>query len=195
VPTKPRFICVGAIHLLKGHQYLFRAFQIVKKALPDAELICAGRYSHDFRLERPRWENTFTNCYLDHAQLAELMRSCSAFVFPSQREEIARARMEALACVLPVIGTHGGGTTTLVDDGVEGSIVNGRDPQEIAAAMINLATDRELNQRMGEAVHRKRVIRNTWQDYGDRLLAEYERRLSFGKQPVTEGAIAGLDRR
>jgi len=179
LPAKPRFICVGTIGLRKGHQYLFRAFQIVKKALPDAELICAGGYKYDFRMERPKWEGTFTYYrYVPHARLAELLRSCTAFVFPSQEEGIAESQVQALASGLPVIGTHPGGTTTLVEDGVEGLIVNGRDPQEIAEAMIKLATDRELNQRMGDAAYRKAAIRNTWQDYGDRLLAEYERRVA-----------------
>jgi glycosyltransferase involved in cell wall biosynthesis len=179
VPDKPRFICVGTICLRKGHQYLFRAFQIVKKALPEAELICAGGYKYDFRLERPKWEGTFTHYqHLPHAQLADLLRCCTAFVFPSQEEGIAAAQVEALASGLPVVGAHTCGTTTLVDDGVEGFIVNARDPQQIAEAMIKLATDRELNQRMGEAAYRKAALGNTWQDYGDRLLAEYERRLA-----------------
>ncbi len=177
LPDKPRFICVGSITLRKGHQYLFRAFQIVKKALPEAELICAGGYKYDFRRERPKWEGTFTHTHLPQAQLAEVLCNCTAFVFPSQEEGIAESQVQALASGLPVIGTHTGGTTTLVDDGVEGVIVNGRDPQQIAAAMIRLATDHELNRRMGEAAYRKGAIRNTWQDYGDRLLAEYERRL------------------
>jgi hypothetical protein len=30
---------------------------------------------------------------------------------------------------------------------------------------------------MGEAAYQKGAVRNTWQDYGDRLLAEYEARL------------------
>jgi glycosyltransferase involved in cell wall biosynthesis len=60
---------------------------------------------------------------------------------------------------------------------VEGFIVRGRDPQHIAAAMIRVATDRELNRRLGEAAHSKGAIKNTWQDYGDRLLAEYGRRV------------------
>lgn len=179
LPAKPRFICVGTIGVRKGHQYLFRAFQIVKKALPDAELICAGRYKYDFRLERPKWEGTFTHHeHLPHGQLAELLRSCTAFVFPSQEEGIAESQIQALASGLPVIGTHPGGTTTLVDHGVEGFIVNGRDPRQIAEAMIKLARDPELNERMGDAAYRKGAVRNTWQDYGDRLLAEYERRLA-----------------
>ena len=181
LPAKPRFICVATICLRKGHQYLFRAFQRVKLRLPEAELICVGQDKCDFRRERPRWEGSFTHYpSLPHADLAPLLRSCTAFVFPSQEEGIARAQIEALASGLPVIGTHEGGATTLVEDGVEGLIVRGRDPEHIASAMIRLATDSGLNQRMGHAAHLKGAVSNTWQDYGDRLLAEYERRRAGG---------------
>jgi len=178
VPRKPRFICVGTICVRKGHQYLFRAFEIVKQQLPEAELICVGQYKHDFRKEKSKWAGTFTHFRsLTHLEVAELLRSSTAFVFPSQEEGIARAQIEALACGLPVIGTHQGGATTLVEHGVEGLIVPGREPAAIAEAMIKLAQDRDLTQRMGDAAYEKGAKRNTWQDYGDRLLAEYERRL------------------
>ena len=178
VPSKARFVCVGTICLRKGHQYLFRAWQIVKRQLPDAELVCIGPYKTDFRKEKPKWENTFSHIpYMPHSQLAEFLKECTAFVFPSQEEGIARAQIEALACGLPVIGTHEGGATTLVEDGVEGLIVRGRDPEHIAQAMIRCATDRNLNQQMGEAAYKKGGLQNSWQDYGDRLLAEYETRL------------------
>jgi glycosyltransferase involved in cell wall biosynthesis len=179
VPAKPRFICVGTICLRKGHQYLFRAFELLKKRLPDAELICVGQYKTDFRRERPRWEGTFRHIpHLSHSDLATLLQSCTAFVFPSQEEGIARAQIEALAVGLPVIGTHEGGATTLVRDGIEGFIVRGRDPQHIAEAMIRVALDTELNLKMGKASLQKGATKNTWQDYGDRLLDAYARKLS-----------------
>jgi len=178
VPEKIRFVSVGTICVRKGHQYLFRAFAEVKKKFPDAELVCVGDYKIDFRRERPKWEGTFTHHpHLSHPELAKLLQTCTAFVFPSQEEGIARAQIEALAAGLPVIGTHEGGATTLVKDGVEGFIVRGRDPQHIAEAMVRVASDHGLNQKMGEAARKKGAVSNTWQDYGDRLLAEYARRL------------------
>lgn len=180
VPEKPRFVCVGTICLRKGHQYLFRAFQKVKKVIPDAELICVGDYKVDFRLERPKWHGTFTHYpALTHPELTKVLQGCSAFVFPSQEEGIARAQIEALASGLPVIGTYAGGATTLVRDGIEGFIVPSRDPDKLADAMIRIVQDKELNRRMGDAAYLKGAVRNTWQDYGDRLLAEYERRLDL----------------
>lgn len=188
VPAKPRFICVGTICLRKGHQYLFRAFQILRRTLPEAELICVGEYKCDFDPERPKWAGSFTHYpQLPSSEVAALLRSCTAFVFPSQEEGIARAQVEALASGLPLIGTHEGGATTLVQDGVEGYIVPGRDPQRIAAAMLKLAQEPELNRAMGAAAWRKGSLKNNWQDYGDRLLAEYERRLA-AKQSASENS-------
>ena len=182
VPIKPRFICVGTICLRKGHQYLFRAFEIVKRRLPDAELICVGDYKRDFAKEKPKWKGSFTHIpHVDQTTLAGILQNCTAFVFPSQEEGIARAQIEALAVGLPVIGTHEGGATTLVRDGIEGFIVRGRDPRHIADAMIRVALDPGLNLKMGEAAFQKGAAKNTWQDYGDRLLEEYQRRLASFK--------------
>ena len=182
IPTKPIFISVGTICLRKGHQYLFRALEIVKRKLPDAELICVGDYKSDFRQERQKWKGSFTHMpHISHPEIAQLLRGCTAFVFPSQEEGIARAQIEALAVGLPIIGTHEGGATTLVRDGIEGIIVRGRDPQDIADAMIQVYLDPELNRKMGEAALQKGATKNTWQDYGDRLLEEYQRRLTTFK--------------
>jgi glycosyltransferase involved in cell wall biosynthesis len=179
VPATPKFVAVGTICLRKGHQYLFRAFELVKKQLPNAELICLGNVKSDFRKEWPRWQKTFTHIlHLPHPELAALLQTCTAFVFPSQEEGFARAIVEAMAAGLPIIASPESGATTLVEDGVEGFIVRGRDPQHIAEAMLRVARDAELCRRMGEAAHKKGAVKNTWQDYSDRLLAEYARRLN-----------------
>ena len=71
---------------------------------------------------------------------------------------------------LPIIGTHESGATTLVQDGVEGLIVRARDIDQLAAAMIRSATDREENARMGQASHTRGAKNNSWADFADRLL-------------------------
>jgi glycosyltransferase involved in cell wall biosynthesis len=171
VPEKPVFISVGAICLRKGHQYLFRAFQKVRQKLPNAELICAGTFMPDFRRERPRWEGTFTHYQgLPHTELSKLLRSASAFVFPSTEEGFARAVVEAMASGLPIVASYESGATTLVEDGVQGLIIKSRDVDGIAAAMIRVATDPEVNARMGRAARQRGAEKNSWDDYAGRLL-------------------------
>ncbi len=178
VPKSHRFISVGTICVRKGHQYLFRAFANVKRRLPEAELICVGDVKADFRYEWPKWAGTFTHIpHLSHAELANLLQTATAFVLPSLEEGFARVLSEAMAAGLPILASYESGATTLVQDGVEGVIVRSRDPQHIAEAMMQVALDGEMNKRMGEAAHKKGGASNTWQDYGDRLLLAYARRL------------------
>jgi len=140
----------------------------------------------DFAPERKRWEGTFTHYqHLPHAELAKILRGATAFVFPSNEEGFARSVVEAMAAGLPIIATHESGATTLVDDGVEGLIVRARDVDQLAAAMIKVASDRELNRKMGEAAH-ARGVNNTWGDFADRLIRiceqAMERRKTAGKK-------------
>jgi glycosyltransferase involved in cell wall biosynthesis len=179
VPARPKFVAIGTICVRKGFQYLFRAFEIVKRQIPEAELVVVGGYKIDFRRERPKWEGTFTHFpSLSHPELAKLLQTCTAFVFTSMEEGFARVISEAMGAGLPILASYESGATTLVKDGIEGFIVRGRDPQHIAEAMIRVAQDHELCQRIGEAANKKGAIKNTWQDYGDRLLAEYAKRLN-----------------
>jgi glycosyltransferase involved in cell wall biosynthesis len=189
LPVHPRFICVGTICLRKGHQYLFRAFEQVKARLPQAELICVGDYKCDFRKERPKWVGTFRHIeHLPHAELAKLLQTCTAFVLPSVEEGFARVLSEAMGAGLPIVATHESGATTLVQNGVEGFIIPTQQPDRLAEAMIKIASDQDLNWKMGEAAYQKGAVRNTWQDYGDRLLAEYQVRLQGHSSPGTVAA-------
>jgi glycosyltransferase involved in cell wall biosynthesis len=171
LPQKPRFICVGAIQLRKGQQYLLRAFEQVKKALPESELVLVGTPFPDFRLEWERWRGTFTHYqHIPRSQLTALLSESTAFVFPSNEEGFAKAIIEAMASRLPIIATHESGATTLVRDGVEGIIVRPRAIEQIAEAMIKLARDPETNQRMAQAAYERGTERNTWSDFAARTI-------------------------
>ena len=85
---------------------------------------------------------------------------------------------EAMAAGLPILASHQSGATTLVEDGIEGIIIRAQDPRHIANAMIQVFLDPDLNRKMGEAALQKGAAKNTWQDYGDRLLDAYLGKLS-----------------
>jgi len=183
LPEKPRFVCVGTICLRKGHQYLFRAFEKARKVLKDAELVCVGGYYPDFKLEKKRWEGTFKHYQnIPIAELTKILRESTAFVFPSNEEGFAKAIIEGMASGLPIIATHESGATTLVDDGMEGIIVKARNVDQIADAMIKLATDREANERMGHAAHARGAKKNSWDDFAERLIHTAEDALAKRKR-------------
>jgi glycosyltransferase involved in cell wall biosynthesis len=171
LPDHPRFVCVGSICLRKGQQYLFQAFERVKKRYPDAELVCLGEILSDFKPLWKRWENLVTYPgSVSHQELAELYTQSTAFILPSTEEGFSRAIIEAMASGLPILATYESGSTTLVDDGVEGLIFQSRNVDAIEVAMIEMIENPARSLDLGRAAAQRGRKKNTWQDYGERNL-------------------------
>lgn len=178
LPSQPRFICVGSLTVRKGHQYLFRAFEKVKSAAPDAELVCVGGVRPDFIQEMKRWTGSFVHHpSVPHAELAVMLADCTAFILPSLEEGFARVLSEAMAVGLPILASYESGATTVVRDGVEGIIIRPRDIDGMAEAMLRMIQNPDQNLAMGEAAYLAGGKSNTWKDYAARLRAEYAKRL------------------
>ena len=72
----------------------------------------------------------------------------------SVAEGIPNVVLEAMACAVPVVATDVGGISEAISDGVEGILVAPRDPGQLAHALLQLARDRALRERMGAAGRR-----------------------------------------
>lgn len=74
----------------------------------------------------------------------DLMLGVDLFVLGSAHEGLPVAIMEALAAGLPVVATDVGGVAEAVVDGENGFLVPARDPEALAAAMLQVAGDPDL---------------------------------------------------
>lgn len=72
--------------------------------------------------------------------IAKLCKSVDVFVFPSHREGLPVALMEAMAAGLPVIASKARGNTELVEDGVNGILCEKNVAEEYAEAMAWIKT-------------------------------------------------------
>jgi sugar transferase (PEP-CTERM/EpsH1 system associated) len=68
--------------------------------------------------------------------IAEIMQVFDVFVLPSKNEGISNTILEALASGLPVIATAVGGNVELVEDGVNGTLVQPGNVAEMAQALL-----------------------------------------------------------
>src|SRR6185437_3047969 len=185
-PDKPRFLFAGVLTLRKGIQYLLPAFERLKKEVPGAELILCGPPYPDGKKLIQQTRHLFTyRRGLNHAQLAELMRTCTAFVFPSIEEGFARVISEAMASGLAIIATHNSGATTVVEDGKEGFIVPARSSDTVYQRMKELAQNPELCKTMGNAAATKMERGGSWADYSRKMLDIYNRHLGDARKSRT----------
>ena len=70
---------------------------------------------------------------------------------PSRSESFGLVALEAAACGTPVVAANVGGLATLVDPGITGFLVEGRDPAVYAGHVAWLLDDPEAARAMGVA--------------------------------------------
>jgi glycosyltransferase involved in cell wall biosynthesis len=147
----------------KGVLDLVRAIPIVLRSVPAATFVIAGRGLHGgespesimeiarslrvaHALHFPGWVNG--------SKKESFLRESDVFVLPSYFEALPVALLEAMARGVPVIATRVGGIPDVIEDGVNGLLVDPGQPEALARAMIVMLTDDALRTRLREAAHR-----------------------------------------
>jgi glycosyltransferase involved in cell wall biosynthesis len=125
-----RVLFVGQMVHRKGLSYLLEAWRSL--ALPDAELVLAGRGNFDREL-LARHQGSFRLAEdVSPGVLRELYRSSDVLCVPSLAEGFGLVYLEALACGTPVIGTVNTAAADMVTEGENGWVVEIRSADAIA---------------------------------------------------------------
>jgi D-inositol-3-phosphate glycosyltransferase len=85
--------------------------------------------------------------------------------------------LEAMACGTPVIASDVGGLSFNIEDGYNGYLVPGRDPQAMADKIALLLKYRVLRDQLAEQA-RTWVTRYSWANIADELLEIFEQTLT-----------------
>ena len=114
----------------KGVDRLIRAFRLVLDQLPEARLRIVGEGDalDDHRrlaAELGLAANVDFTGALDRSALVDVYNQASVVVLPSltEAESFGMTLIEAMACAKPVIGSRIGGIPYVIDDGVDGFLV------------------------------------------------------------------------
>jgi len=135
----PLLASVGALIPLKGQSLAIAALDMI----PDATLILAGDGPERAALERqaaPYGERVRFLGGRPHGELPALLAAADVMVLPSEREGLATAWVEALACGTPIVVPNVGGASEVVDRPAAGRLV-AREPEAIAEAVRSILAD------------------------------------------------------
>jgi glycosyltransferase involved in cell wall biosynthesis len=147
----------GRLNPEKNLPLLLRAFRELVDRRSDAALWIAGAGDQRGRLETMAASLGIARQvrflgFLEHADLARHYAACDVFVLPSVVETQGLVAMEAMRFGRPVIVTHAiVSARELVDEGVNGFIVDPDTPAQLAEKLAILAADPALRERLGSA--------------------------------------------
>lgn len=154
LPAEPRFAFVGVAERYKNIDGLAAAWRLAAPQLPGVtlELVSNGRRVAVLeQLLRDVPGQTVWHRRLEPADVAALLDRSWALVLPSFSEGLPRVAIESLARSRPVIGSDAGGIPDAVHDEQNGLLVPPGDARALADALVRLARDRALAERLATA--------------------------------------------
>ncbi|MBW2151167.1 MAG: glycosyltransferase family 4 protein [Deltaproteobacteria bacterium] len=158
---KPQEPVVGIVSKLwngKGHSVLIHAFEKVIRDAGNARLMIVGEGYLQKDLERLvskkglEGKVLFTGFQMN---VRDIMACFDVAILPSFFEGMGRVLLEAMAMKKPVVGSRVGGIPELIEDGVNGFLVDPGNIDQLAAAILRILKDRGLAKKMGAAGRKK----------------------------------------
>jgi glycosyltransferase involved in cell wall biosynthesis len=160
IKNEYKLLFVGRLEKVKGIEYLIKAMFLLIKVFPQTTLTVVGDGSHKKYLVNLT-EDLHLNEHIqfigwvENNNLDAYYEKASAVIIPSiGPENFPTVCNEAMSRGRPVIGTKVGGMVEIIDDGVNGYLIEPQCPEQIAEKVIKLFSEEKLLKELG---------RNAWE--------------------------------
>lgn len=160
---RPVVVCVSRLVPRKGQDVLIRALPAIRARIPGAAVLLVGGGPYRAELQRMAasmgvaGDVVFTGS-VPSQELPAHYTAGDVFAMPCRTrrggldvEGLGIVYLEASACGLPVVAGRSGGAPDAVQDGITGTVVDGRDVAATARAVADLLADPARAAGMGAA--------------------------------------------
>jgi len=175
------FTFLGSICRRKGVDVLLDAFLELYKVNPHWKLWLIGPYDQKENQNLDHGDSDL----IDHARqckgvvlwgrindrekLSGLLNASDIFVFPTRREGMPMAPLQAMSVGIPIIISKIHGVTDLANiEGETGFYIQPGDKEGLKTAMLKLAEDPALRETMGRKARQRIVDQFSWRKHVDR---------------------------
>ncbi len=187
LPEKYVF-CISRIDSNKGHDMLLHAFNIVRKEIPDVDLVIGGGSPTPKEREldiKAGMKEIVDECgmqdrvhiigYVPDELMAPYYRQSQMFVLPSLFEPFGMTTTEAMACGTPVVASKFGGIKTVINTGENGVLVDPTNAEKFAGAIIDLLKNHDKAEKIGKAGAQTVKDHLSWEAIARRHLEFYDK--------------------
>jgi len=164
---RPLIVHTGRLEWEKGAHTVIEAMPFIRRALPDAHLVVAGRGSQQEALKElahdkdvaPRVD--FTG-WLPDAQLRALVRDADVAVVPSIYEPFGIVALEAAVLGTPVVTSRAGGLAEFLDNDRHGWSFDAGNARELANAVISCVNDAQESRARADRAQSHVLAEHGW---------------------------------
>lgn len=153
--TEPcRIFSCGRLNRVKGHKYLIETVELLRHRKLDVHLKIAGEdeqggSGYHRELEKIIQDKKLSEYVellgaVSEDKIRQELENCHIFALASLNEGVPVAVMEAMAMELPVVVNDVGGVAELVDNSVDGMLVQSEQPELMADVIEKLLHNPEI---------------------------------------------------
>lgn len=155
---------VSSMSPRKGHEDLMRAFSLVKKKVPNSQLILIG---HELKAAKKRLQELAYELNVsDSVHFLGKVEGCAnyynimdVFALSSLSEGIPLVILEAMQMGVPVVSTRVGGIPEIITHDETGLLIPPQNPGRFSDSIIGLLLDKEKRASLARAAKEKVLYR------------------------------------
>jgi len=173
---------VGRINKHKGLEYLVKAQPIISKCFPEVHIIVAG-LGDDLERCRAMIQDPgvfeIHDGYVPGELMAEFFQRSSLVMIPYVTAATSAILMTAYVFGKAVVSTRVGSLPEYVQDGITGILVDAKNEEQLAQAVIHLLTNDRKRAEMGQ--NAKSWINNElgWKKISEQTLHAYQSAINY----------------
>ena len=183
IPDKKTVIYTGRLSSEKGVDFLIKSFSRMYKEF-NCQLIIIADGPEKKNIEQIIEDLEVTDAVVlipAVDEVAPYLKAADLFVLPSQFEGLSNSLLEAMASGLPVISTSVGGSIDIIENGLNGVLIEYNNEEGLSQEISNLLGDPGLSSNLGkqgretvEKYHDMDAIANKHLEIYNCLIQEYE---------------------
>lgn len=144
----------------KGHRFVLSGLPAIQERYPNVRLVFFGRGPEDARLRLQAEKLGLQDAVVFagfRKDINHWLGCLDVFVHPPLTEGLGVAVLQAAAASLPIVASRVGGVTEIIEDQINGLLIDPESPEQIAQGVLALLDNRERAHEMGVAAHQKVV--------------------------------------
>lgn len=177
--NKKILLFFGYLSPYKGPEVLLKAMPKIIKNVSDVELVFAGKGVMHDELEilskkiRVKKNVRFVG-FVEDGLKPLYYKAADVFILPStmNTESFGIVNLEAMACGVPIVASNIGGIPDIVKDGENGLLVQPKNTEALANAIIYLLENEDMKKKLG--LNGKMKVKNySWEKIAEKTEAIY----------------------
>lgn len=160
-------LSIGRFVPWKGFTDLIAIMPDLLRKNPNFQLVIAGQGEEKFSQE-DKEKLAFVG-HVPHSQIALYFRAADIFILNSGYEGLSHVILEAMQYGVPVIASNIGGNPELIENNVNGLLVEYKNQEQLKQAILKLWHDKDLQNKFIQNSHQK-LKDFTWENLVNKTL-------------------------